>query len=261
MRTSRTKWLGLALLTVIGCRPEPSDTDGTAGAVDTEGAWTFIREADVPGRSCDLVEQDCDPGRKCVSFPDEPGSRNECVWDEGYADLDDSCQPYGDRGQYDECRGGLICLYDDLKWDFGVCMQHCRKASDCWQEGAICPVPPAGGSQVCRIPCNPLEQECIRPLACEPTDHGFICDPHGARMWPDGAACSPSSGCLPGLECVGGEFDPTCAGDMCCTALCDLDAFDPDASCRDGLTCRPWDEIRDPVRGAPPNLGLCAGPV
>lgn len=196
-----------------------------------DGGGSFISE---PGISCTVFGQDCPPGQKCMPWsndgfaaytgatcspvvPDPKAVGEACVWEGSpYTGLDD-------------CDVGLMCVAD-------ACVELCGSSGDyavcdgdataCAQEG---PLP------LCMPTCNPLvESPCPPGLACLGVAQSFICITPPPVLAAKGELCGLGTTCEPGTRCSPAAWLPSCAGEHCCSPLCELG---DGATCFDGQTC------------------------
>lgn len=136
-----------------------------------------------------------------------------------------------------ECAPGSQCFSDTC--GVRVCRRFCDMDIDCPTGGScfteiICADPPRPtGVRICSQPCDPLGEAkvgCATGLRCfvypgEVTDCDCVAP---ERTKGDGAPCTDSSSCLPGLACI------TMGGVSSCRPLCRLNA---PGTCAQGRTC------------------------
>jgi hypothetical protein len=201
----------------------------------------------VPCPYCDPTEQDCPEGEKCGASIETPGFQcvdaNTCVPIVGTKQLGDLCTRESDN---DDCDRGLVCLRigggcTGQDGD-GICAAFCDAEYTCdgvaiedgecfaWGDGVLV---------LCGGECDPLASWCGDGYGCyEGWPETFMCmqtmlDGPGD----DGAPCERVQGCLPGLLCQPAPTLADCAGDHCCTPVCDLsgnggECTTPMESCR-----------------------------
>jgi hypothetical protein len=221
-----------------------------------------------PWFGCDVWDQDCPEGQKCLAF----GWDSEDAWDET------RCSPVAvDPGQLgdpctveesnisgiDDCDLGLMCFYVAPSTLTGVCVQQCEGSESdpiCDDASTACLVTNGAPLALCLPRCDPLHLDCDDGSGCVPGDQEFVCAPvHGAAY---GEACEYTNSCAPGLACVEDEFVPGCVASGCCTAYCDLTDEDADLACPQydgGERCVPWFEKgNSPPQHA--DVGICIIP-
>jgi len=212
---------------------------------------------------CDPFADDCVAGEKCTPVVLSP---NSGAWDANV------CVPAGDQPPGSECtfvEGGVngqdTCDADSMCWgqdpDTGIgrCVELCSGSS----LAATCPITSNqrfifndGVLPVCLESCDPLNSACAPGTLCiaayesDPTTpEGFVCVPPGTSMpGSAGDPCECANCCQSGAICE----DPNSVGldncqgvdpssQACCTALCDVDAPNPDQQCADaglsGVEC------------------------
>ena len=136
----------------------------------------------------------------------------------------------GETCSWGECEAGTMCWDFDDDTGLGICRPVCTGSIDepsCSDSSLVCAHYFNWPIQLCREPCDPLGDECAPGWNCQHsglTGH-FACmpdtDPEASQY---GDPCNGASDCSPGLTCTF-KAVPDCAddGDLCCTALCDLD--------------------------------------
>ncbi len=142
--------------------------------------------------------------------------------------------------QTDDCEPGHVCIDTDVC--FARCFRFCRSDQDC--DNAFCDRTIAGGRTVCSVPvvdtCSPLmvpgNTGCGIGMACylsaTHAEHTF-CDCPGGNGT-EGADCSRSRDCNPGLACA---YVPT-RGKSICQQVCELTRGG--AECVNGGNCRQY---------------------
>lgn len=230
--------------------PTTSAADSTTGDADTssEGA-PFVPSPDGGTDECDVWEEDCPRGMKCMPWiadggnvfdayrcspiaPDPAQVGEPCTADDGGA------------SGIDDCALHSICLFLDGA-GMGECVGFCTgsSANPTCPEGGTCNITGGGIVALCLFNCDPLLQDCADGDACYPVDDRFECEPDDSG---DGGAigdpCVTSDACDPGSVCAPAGAVPSCTDD-CCAAFCDVS--DPEASewCAagaPGTACVPW---------------------
>jgi hypothetical protein len=189
----------------------------------------LVRCDDDPPLSCDELEQDCDtPGYGCYS-----AGAPYCA-KAGSLTAGQKCR--GDRPN--ECAAGLTCVENWNARDEFLCAAYCDEVNLDAERGChtICPgsyvwvsdsltetrvgayCEPGVGSS-----CDPLAPACPMDQACyswEPPR----CLAAGAIA--EGAVCTYTNDCAPGLGCIGAEGD-----DPRCERYCDLASTGAANSC------------------------------
>lgn len=207
--------------------------DGTTVATDddsADGPAGFYGVAPDFGPDifeCDLDEQDCPQGEKCVPWANDGGP----VWnatacrpvDADPVGLGEACDAMaGPTGGVDTCDAGLACFLVDGRGQ-GVCSQLCSEAEPACTDGSDCAViPEAPEIGFCVVPglCDPLGTDCGDAEVCVPTvPQTYQCLPEvsAAQL---GDPCAAQNSCGPGLLCVDGAELANCETDACCTSFC-----------------------------------------
>jgi hypothetical protein len=199
---------------VLACAGSPSVETPNTSFVDP---WA---DSASPA-SCDVVQQDCPSGQKCVvAYRDTPADdyREWCVDVHGKSPEGAACTSYADGS--DDCAVGL--------WCWTVCRHFCD--SSCASAGLpddTCLQAFPTGESLCVPPCDPLASyACGFGMNCILTDNDFSCVPTYAVVPSYGSPCTQSNECAPGYACAGGG----------CRPYCDLSASDP--GCPNGTTCQ-----------------------
>jgi hypothetical protein len=251
-----------------------SGTDSEGGDTDTTGECHFLCE-DLPddgGYDCDVWEQDCEEGEKCMPWSSDGTTWNalKCTpVDANPKQPGDECVVEGNGASgIDDCDLGSMCWDVDPETNLGTCVAFCQgseAAPTCDDPETNCVIANEGVLILCLPNCDPLVQDCPSGQACYPVYEGFNCAPDvsGADMGGYGDPCEYINVCDPGLFCASAEAVPGCPGSQgCCSEFCDLSAPDPNAACSgvaDGQECTMWyDE-----GAAPPgfeDLGACVIP-
>jgi hypothetical protein len=178
---------------------------------------------------CDPTAQDCPDGEKCTAYLMTPGyccwDANKCVPVIGDKDVGEPCTRVGDN---DDCARGMICVGAPIAEDGpGWCVAFCGdfdSPDPCvseWanQPNADCFAYADGVFPHCIQKCDPLLQECPNGQGCYPGPWGFACTPEGGAA--EGDPCTDINGCQAGLLCIPWQMQEGCAGDSCCTSICD----------------------------------------
>jgi hypothetical protein len=247
-------------LTDEGESSDESEGEGEGTAADEGGPKYDL--ADPDGAACDPWEQDCPPGEKCTYYYDGYSTLTRCVpVDPQAKGPGEPCRFDGDPwGGIDDCAKGSLCAYVDEE-GLGTCVELCSGSPEepvCSDPDAMCQLCENDCPSLCLPTCDPLAPDCAPGFVCAPTQEGpFVCAPGGAPNGAGGfgATCDYANDCEPGFGCVSGELLPSCDGEFCCTAYCDLD--DQKAPCPEPLLCRPFDENADQENQ---DVGVCALP-
>jgi hypothetical protein len=263
--------------TTVGPPPPPGTTVGTTlppSDESTSGGMTSIGFLDGFddghfGEECDLFQQDCPRGEKCMPWANDGGSSwNALRCSPIVEDADAVGEPCVVEGSaysgIDSCAMGSMCWDVDPETLEGECVAFCvgdEAMPLCEDPGASCSI---GGDSVlalCFPVCDPLLQDCDEGEACLPLNETFNCivDVSGELGAP-GDGCDFINVCDPGTFCAAAELVPGCDGPEfgCCTPFCDVD-LGP-LPCLPGQECVSWWEPGQ----APPELdhvGACALPT
>jgi hypothetical protein len=252
--------------------PLPDDTGSGSDAADEAG---FINEPDGGGvaNECDVWENDCPEGQKCMPWANDGGSSwnaTKCTpLSANPAQVGDDCMVEGSGvSGIDNCDSRAMCYYVDNETNTGTCIGFCEgtPASPTCDPGFICTIVNEGVLTLCRPACDPLLQNCNEDQACLQATgaDGFTCiiDASG-ESGAAGDPCEFINACDPGLFCAAAEGVPNCAGaEGCCSEFCDLTEAEPVSACSlgGGQDCVPWFE----EGSAPPDyehVGVCAIPA
>lgn len=268
MHRPRSTILALILSSsgLIACAPprlpasEDESTDEAEGSEDTtatssqlpdtgeteaeaEDSLGFVPDLDDPlWPECDVFDQDCPTGEKCVPFAStgmywdtfgcvpvlgEVPPGGTCTWD-GIEEGTDDCDASSYCWDTQEIDGELI----------GRCSPMCTNTGDnpMCPPGSQCLISGGGGFALCATSCDPLLQDCLDGRACYWVAAGFSCRfPTGETG--AGEPCESPTGCAGGSLCTGAEELPSCAGLYCCAPYCDVRAADPCPSLLPGSSC------------------------
>jgi len=256
--------------------PGSATTDGseatsvisTSTGEDTStesGMMTFVPDRDFAALygECDPFSQDCPEGEKCVPYA-PTGSHlgaNKCVMIEGDTPPGQPCISDGLGEASDSCDGDSYCWNtEEIDGEHqGVCAGFCAGAPDnpMCPEGQVCLISNDGALSVCVDSCDPLAQDCANDWTCHVQLGQTLLGCWEGELG-EGEACVGGEhlydDCGPGLTCVGAQWLPMCAGERCCTGICDL----ANPSCTlPGTTCAlPWMESLP----GHDDLGICIVP-
>lgn len=259
------------------------DGDGTTFANESEtdsgDDMVFIVSADgmcsaTPGYAahctyeCDVWEQDCPRGEKCVPWANDGGDSwngARCTEiDSSPAAVGEPCVVEGSAVTgIDDCEFGAMCFYVDEETETGTCVAMCTGEvfDPVCPDDTTCSISSDGALTVCLPTCDPLGTPCPDEQTCGLVSEGFWCVPSiGEASY--GEACDQFGECAPGLGCLKTTISPCAESNSCCAAFCDLNAVDPDAACPEvelGQVCTPlYIEGKEPP--GLDDLGLCAVP-
>jgi hypothetical protein len=191
---------------------------------------------------CDVVEQDCPEGEKCMPWANDGGN----AWNASRCSpiAPDPVLPGGTCtteqsavSGVDDCALGSLCWGVDPRTLQGTCVELCdpqRLPSTTCVEPAQCLALNDDYVPVCLTPCDPLQPApCPDGEACRhvESDGGFHCLPLvGSEVFGSSQHCEDAS-CLPSQVCVPNDLVIDCDADRCCTELCDLGDPGADAQC------------------------------
>jgi hypothetical protein len=276
--------INMALLTALlaGCGLGPSaggnvtEAATTTGSTGDTGAMTVtpttgsvVDLGAADDGSCDVWQQDCPEGEKCVPSPRE----GENAWSEARCaplfeevlEAGDSCitlpWPSIDTEAIDNCVEGTLCWSHENR--FTVLPYACIPQCSGGPEEPQCPPGQAcnvrdGQLALCeRIRCDPTYPWCLDGRSCvfDGVDD-FRCVPGPAVDGTGFSPCEMPTDCAPGQLCAAAELAPGfCQADSasCCLPVCDLDF---PACNAEPLVCVPFFAAGT----APPehaNVGVC----
>ncbi|MCA9696741.1 MAG: hypothetical protein KC431_04375, partial [Myxococcales bacterium] len=177
----------------------------------------------------------CPDGQKCTVLGSGNQPVYDCVEDDGSKLPFEPCTPEPSTGQ-DQCPAGFACIPSEPGGGNGLCLELCLADNDC--EASLCVAYPGEVVPVCAPICNPLGPLCPEQQGCyRVRNSAFVCRYTGMNDF--GVTAEPcdivdDSGCAQGFVCETGQIIPGCAGESCCTALCDLSDADP---CMAPMSC------------------------
>jgi hypothetical protein len=214
---------------------------------------------------CDLFEQNCPAGQKCMPYANDGGHSWNATKCTPIADdpkqVDEPCtvEESGVSG-VDDCDIGLMCWGLDFETLEGECIPLCigsPSEPQCEDAERWCTISGDGVLSLCVPTCDPLGSDCDPDDVCAPVYSGeFICVPDASAPGEGNAgdACEALNVCNPGLVCVQGEWVPGCETTGCCTPFCDV--TQPECPDSPAQECLPWFEEGK----APPqyeHVGIC----
>jgi hypothetical protein len=230
-------------------------------------AWPGLPDAG-PLYHCDVWEQNCPAGQKCLAF----GWDAESIWDatrcwpvaDAPRQLGDPCTvEESSFSGIDDCDFGLMCFFVAPDALTGTCVQQCGGSSSdptCAPPDTACLIANDAPLALCLPTCDPLDQACGENAACILWDPEPVCMQVGGDGGAYGDACEYTNGCDAGLLCVASEYSVDCDAGGCCAPFCDLSVEAPDLACpqyESGERCIAL--IEDP-RSEHADVGVCGLP-
>lgn len=251
----------------------PERGGGTSGGGTTGGATTGVGFINVdtppPTNECDIFEQDCPAGEKCMPWSSTGGS----AWDATRCSpidpnpngVGDPCTVEGSGvSGIDDCDGTSMCWAVDPETNMGTCIAFCTCSADnpiCEPEATVCSISNEGVLVICLPVCNPLDlQACPTGQMCTDSPSGiFVCIPDASgRMGEVGDPCAYKNVCDPGLFCGDPGSVPGCADSSgCCSSFCTIG---DNAACLAGQECVPWYEQGQAPDSCLAEVGACTVP-
>lgn len=279
MRAIRRTW-GV-LLVLAGCvqyekgedegtdeQGDPPVTSSSHGELPTSSGADETSGGNGQGGQCDIWEQDCPAGSKCMptdTNADGIHDANKCEpLDESPQQPGDECEVEGSPASgVDDCDVGAVCWGVDAQ-NKGTCIPMCTGSADQPQcpDGLQCDSSNGGRLILCATPCDPLASDCAAGKVCIPggEEKIFFCDTDASGdKGGYGDECEYVNVCDPGLMCISGTVVPGCTAPACCSEYCDLSV---ESMCTgQGQVCQ---SVYDSAADAPPgleNVGVCATPM
>ena len=252
--------------------PTSSSTASTAGTTGGTAMCALLdcdgSTSGFPGIECDLWEQNCPEGQKCMPWAnDGSNARNATKCTDVMLNAGkpgDECTAEGNGvSGVDSCEKAAMCWNISQQTGKGTCIGFCmgpQEAPTC-PGGTHCFVSGSGVLILCLPDCDPLAPDCPNMELCipGPMGDGFVCvlDDSG-DMGQQNDPCDVPNACDSGLACFPPDFasecDPMAPG--CCLPFCDL----TNPTCTNqGAACIGWYE----PGMAPPgfeNVGICRLP-
>lgn len=258
--------------TVATTEQADSGTDAADDSADQGASFYGGAPDQGPGSSqeCDIFEQDCPDGEKCVAWAADGDTWNATRCSPVSDTPDQPGEPCttegGGMSGIDTCDIGAMCWNVDAQSNVGECIAMCQGNlldASCPEAGTVCSISNLDTLAVCVPACHPLMQDCTQNEGCIPTSSGeFACFPQLGMDAAHGETCSGPDTCDPGLLCVDAELHTDCQSDQCCSTYCDTTDPDADTGCEGldaGQACTAWY-----VEGRAPtgydNVGVCATP-
>jgi len=234
--------------------PDTTASELDTGELDTGELDTGAPWMDLP-EDCSIIEQDCPPGYKCMPYASEGDSwnDNECmpVVDDPQG-VGEPCTVQGSATSgLDDCDATSMCWDVDPETNMGTCVAHCIGSYDqlgCLEPCNTCIITSDFILALCLTSCDPVEPNCPMGQGCYSLGSGFRCFADGSeRGAAAGTPCEFTISCPPGLQCVGAEAIPGCAGSLgCCSPVCPVGGADPCPASLPGTECVPWYEDGSP---------------
>ncbi len=195
-----------------------------------ETTWStpFVDNPDgggLYGLGCDLWNNDCPRGEKCMPWANDGGMYWNAV----------RCSPIarkpGQPGEpctvegsgysgIDDCDVGAMCFDVDPDTLTGTCVAMCEGSPEvpsCADPTRVCSQTHESAINLCLWPCDPVAQDCPDGLSCTSDGVAFVCVRPGAGVFAD--SCAELLDCGPALSCV--ENSTAGCADRCCTEACD----------------------------------------
>jgi hypothetical protein len=249
-----------------------ADTGGTTVADETGLVFLPMPDVEPPRFECNIYEQDCPPGEKCMIWASDANLYEEATL--CFPVVDDpaaSGEPCHVEGRWnsgiDDCDAETMCWEVDSETLEGVCRPFCGGSPSyptCEDPGHVC----IGHNYAPCVPiCNPLEPHCATGRVCVPIGEVWICayDASG-DFGAYGDPCGFVNVCDPGLVCLGASAvpdDQPCMGSQgCCTEVCDISSPLGALQCSGvagGQICHAWYAEATAPAGLE-NVGACAIP-
>jgi len=220
-----------------------SEMTTTPEIEDQNTGISFIDMTDTPTpRECNILDQDCPPGEKCMPYANDGGASwnaTRCSpQDPTPAAIGDPCSVDGDGvSGLDNCESGSMCWDVDGETNQGTCTAFCvgtESSADCSDPNTECSITNDGVLILCLPTCNPVMQDCGPGQACYAIDDAFVCAPDasGPELGQFGDPCEFINACDPGLGCFDASLVPACTtSDGCCSNYCDITEAETSATC------------------------------
>lgn len=258
-----------------GAEVEGEVDEGESDEADAEedgGGLDFVPDEDIQnGTDCDVFEQDCAEGEKCVPTTwSQFYGVSRCVPVLGEQGVDEPCEYHGHELGSDDCDANSHCWNLEQTEEggyVGSCVPICQGTG--WEDatcegqgescfGYECRLIGQVGMPLCVESCDPMAQDCGEGMSC--VYYGGYVDTVCAVQTLEtpkltGETCESASDCAPGLMCGNADYLPSCEGWSCCTPFC---AAGDDASCDaavPGTVCS--DRFRTLAPEGCPEFGGC----
>lgn len=191
------------------------------------------------------LEQDCPDTEKCQPIGDDWWTTSTCRAPAAEsAAIGEPCNSEGTFSGEDNCQAHATCWDIDPQTNVGTCVALCGGAphAPICPPGTACALADPMWAAFCLPVCDPLIDDCTTGQACIQMSETFACAPLDEQPVTNGEVCDAPNDCADGLVCVEASRLPSCAGERCCTAVCNLDApnCSPEApNCTPALTQSP----------------------
>ncbi len=247
------------------------DTSPADSSTDPEmTSLVFIEDPTGGPVDCDIWDQDCPVGEKCVPWANDGGSswnatRCAPVAEEPHAP-GESCTVEGNAvSGLDDCDYGSMCWDVDPETMMGECVAFCMGTEAnpiCEDACTSCTINSSGILNLCLPMCDPLGQNCNEGEGCYPVNDTFACAPDASGdMGGVAEVCEFLNVCDPGSACIPPDMLPACEGSYgCCSPFCDVAAADTCDALLPGTVCRPWWDGGGPQGCSSGEIGVCALP-
>ncbi len=211
----------------------------------------------VESALCTFWKQNCVSDEQCVPA----GAEGSTFWDTTWCTEVSGTKQPGEAcvvqdsplSGKDDCDVGAVCWNVDPGTLEGTCVSLCEGPPYDPQcpTGTLCAMTKPYLLAVCLPPCDPFNDPCPGGHACTAIGDTFGCAPTAPTPVAFGEPCVHPNDCDLTLACVDGAMVHGCAGERCCTALCDLGA----PVCPAGAqACGPfYEQAPDGLA----NVGLC----
>lgn len=215
-----------------------SSTASTGGTESSSGGRSFIDDdvgsGGVYGIECNVWDQDCGEGQKCVPWSNDGGDGWNAVVCRAVAPrpqtVGESCEVASSRfSGSDDCDADSLCFDVDADTLRGTCVARCggsEAAPECPSE-AVCAIEAYGTFNYCLPACDPLMGGCEGCVAVASGD--FVCVLPGEVAV--GEACSAFNACVAGASCL-----PSGLGEPVCVTTCEPEG----APCEGDAVCTAW---------------------
>lgn len=247
----------------------PEDPDDDA---DSDGRGSvFIVEPDGGAEECDIWNNDCPQGEKCMPWADDGGNSwnaTKCTpIAENPGQIGDPCTVVGSAvsGQ-DDCVEGAMCWAVDAGTRAGYCIAFCQPNADnatCDDPETVCLLAAESSVPVCLPLCSPFVGDCPTDReVCVSRGQDFRCEPDASGeegAWGD--PCALVGACDPGLFCASPSQVPGCMTSGCCSEFCDINLGDSQCTgFAEGQQCLPWWNENESPSPRWADVGFCGVP-
>ena len=239
---------------------------GTTGDTTGETGCSFLDCTTGGTKQCDIWNDDCPEGEKCMPLANDGGSAwnaTECkTLDPNGGKPGDECKVEGSGvSGLDTCEKGAMC-WNTNEEGIGYCVAFCygdENMPKCEEAGKTCVVANNGVLILCLPGCDPLVQDCPGGDLCLPTVGGYACvlDASGEEGQ-YGDPCEFANACDPGLVCADAVAVPKCNAGGCCTPYCALSEPNMCPGAGEGQKCEVLYPDNPPVGFE--DVGYCAIP-